>query len=273
MVWRQRSEAPRSAANGATSHTDRGRRAASLGHSAGLHKEPLSRMGVASIVKELGWRDAALYLAGRVLEAASARRLRIVKYYLVAQPIGRPDAKPMRADSATEIATVAADDPLALAFPRPAEIIARRYANGACCTAARLRGEFAGFIWTQRGRYEEDELRCSYVLERPELSVWDFDVYVEPRFRIGRTMARLWSHVDAELAATGVRWSFSRISAFNPGSRSSHARLGAVDCGSALFLLAGPLQLALLPAWPYVHLSANPARAPVLRLSPPALTH
>ena len=161
--------------------------------------------------------------------------------------------------------------PQVFAFPRPASVLARRYAGGARCTVARVRGEFAGFIWTQRMSYEEDELRCNYVLEEPELSIWDFDVYIEPRFRIGRTMARLWSHVDAELAVTGVRWSFSRISAFNPASRTSHARLGAIDCCSALFLLAGSSQLSCLPEWPYLHLSCGKQRAPVLRLRPPHL--
>ena len=68
-------------------------------------------MGVTSIFRELGWADGALYLAGRALEKASARRLRIIKYYLVAQPIGRLSAKPMRPDTSTEITVVLQDDP------------------------------------------------------------------------------------------------------------------------------------------------------------------
>jgi GNAT superfamily N-acetyltransferase len=227
-------------------------------------------MSLRSVFKQMGRVDGSLYLGSRVLERFSGGRLRIVKYRLVAQPIGRAAGPALRADPATVMQDIPQGAALAAAFPRPPEIIARRYEAGATCTAALVRGEFAGFIWLQRGRYEEDEVRCSFVLETPAICVWDFDVYVEPRYRIGRTMARLWGHVDAEQAARGVRWSFSRISAFNPASLASHARLGIVDCGSALFFVAGPLQLSVLPRFPYLHLSAGDSSAPVWRLRPPA---
>lgn len=226
-------------------------------------------MGFKTIFKELGWRDGLWYAATRALEGLSRGRVRIVKYYLVAQPIGQPGSKPMRADAATALVDVAEGDALEASFPRPASVLALRRRAGAQCTAALVRDVFAGFIWIQRGRYEEDELRCTYVLEDPVRSVWDYDVYVEPKYRVGRTMARLWSHVDAELAATGVRWSFSRISAFNPASLASHARLGIVRCGSAVFLCAGPVQLSWLPQRPFLHLSFSGARAPRVHLRAP----
>jgi hypothetical protein len=218
----------------------------------------------------MGWLDGSLYLADRVLRKASGGSARIVKYYLVAQPIGRVDAKPMRSDPATVLCKVAKGDALVASFPRPAEILTRRFEAGATCTAALVQGEFAGFIWLQRSRYDEDEVRCTYVLEVPAVSVWDFDVYVEPRYRVGRTMARLWSHVDAELAADGVRWSFSRISAFNVASLASHTRLGAARRASVLFLAVGRWQLAVMPRFPFVHFSASERLVPVVRLRPPA---
>lgn len=218
----------------------------------------------------MGWLDGSLYLAGRALGKLSGGRARVIKYYLVAQPIGRADTQSMRPDQATLMRKVAVGDTLVAAFPRPPRILERRFAAGATCTAALVRGEFAGFIWLQRSCYEEDEVRCTYVLEAPAVSVWDFDVYVEPRYRAGRTMARLWSYVDAELAADGVRWSFSRISAFNPASLSAHARLGIVRCASALFFTLGRRQLALMSQFPFVHFSASERIAPVMRLRPPA---
>ncbi len=227
-------------------------------------------MSLRTAFKQMGPVDGSLYLCARLMERLSGGRVRIVKYRLVAQPIGRSAGPAMRADPATLIHDIAPGDAMVAAFPRPPDIIQRRYAAGATCTAALVRGEFAGFIWLQRQRYEEDEVRCSFVLAAPAACVWDFDVYVEPRFRIGRTMARLWSHVDAEQAARGVRWSFSRISAFNPASLASHARLGIVDCGGALFIVAGPLQLSVLPRFPYLHVSASDRNAPVWRLLPPA---
>jgi hypothetical protein len=224
-------------------------------------------MSLRSTVKELGWADGLLFIAGQMLQRLSGGRVRIVKYYLFAQPIGAPGTKPLRPDAATQLIDVPASHPLVPGFPRPAPIIAQRYARGGHCTAAMVRDEFAGFIWIQRGRYEEDEVRCTYVLEAPAVSVWDYDVYVEPKYRIGRTMARLWAHVDAALAAEGVRWSFSRISAFNAVSLASHARLGVVRCGQATFLCIGRWQCALLPQG--LHGSAG-RRVPELRLRPPA---
>ncbi len=226
-------------------------------------------MSLASTFKQLRWSNGSLYIAGRLLELASGKRCRIVRYWLVAQPIGQAGVKPLRPDAATALVAVRPGDPLVKVFPRPAEILARRYAAGAACTAALVRGQFAGFIWIQRERYEEDEVRCSFVLGDPASSVWDFDVYVEPAYRVGRTMARLWSHVDAELAATGVRWSFSRISAFNAASLASHARLGTVTCGRATFVLLGSLQLSFVPGFPYLHVSASTHRAPVVTLRAP----
>jgi hypothetical protein len=224
-------------------------------------------MSVLTNVRQLGWLDALLYLGGQVLSRLSGGRARIVKYRLVAQPIGRSDAKPLRPDAATELRAVPAGDALAAAFERPPHVVERRYAAGAACTAALVRGEFAGFIWIQRGAYDEDEVRCRYELQDAATCVWDFDVFVTPRFRVGRTLARLWSHVDQGLAREGVRWSFSRISAFNRESLAAHARLGTVDCGTALFVVLGPLQAALLPAFPWLHLSLR--RAPRIVLAPP----
>jgi hypothetical protein len=224
-------------------------------------------MSVLSNVRQLGWLDALLYLGGQVLSRLSGGRARVVKYRLVAQPIGRAEAKPLRPDAATELRAVPAGDALVKAFERPPYVLARRYADGAACTAALVRGEFAGFIWIQRGAYDEDEVRCRYELLEPASCVWDFDVYVVPRYRVGRTLARLWSHVDQALAREGVRWSFSRISAFNRDSLAAHARLGTVDCGSALFVVLGPLQLALLPGPPWLHVSLR--RAPRIRLAAP----
>lgn len=210
-----------------------------------------------------------MYLAGQVLRRASGDRVRIVKYWLTAQPIGQAGAAPLRPDPSTQLLRVHEGEALAASFPRPPEILARRWAAGAECTTALVKQQFAGFIWIQRGRYDEDEVRCTYVLADPARSVWDYDVYVEPKYRIGRTMARLWGHVDAALAAEGVRWSFSRISAFNAASLASHARLGIVKCGSVAFLCIGRWQLAWLPQAPYVHFSTGERRVPAVHLVPP----
>ncbi|MCU0927174.1 MAG: hypothetical protein MUF44_14505, partial [Hydrogenophaga sp.] len=82
-----------------------------------------------------------------------------------------------------------------------------------------------------------------YEIADPVTCVWDYDVYVEPRLRLGRAMARLWRAVDDDLAARGVRWSFSRINRFNAASMRAHQRLGAVEIGRVMFSVVGSLQL------------------------------
>ena len=87
--------------------------------------------------------------------------------------------------------------------------------------------------------------------------------------RLGRTMARLWKAVDDTLVAEGVRWSFSRINRFNTASVRSHQRLGARSIGSAVFLVLGPLQLALGGGKRLPSVSLGAGIGPQLRIHAP----
>ncbi|MEF7616851.1 hypothetical protein V4F39_23255 [Aquincola sp. MAHUQ-54] len=219
--------------------------------------------------KERGWAVTLMYVAHRILQGVSRGHGGVFPYVLVAQPIGRGSYAQVRDDARTVVRVVDADDPVTASFPRPAAINRQRWAAGATCYAAESGGELAGTIWIQRTRYLEDEVCCEYRLADPAVSAWDFDVYVVPRLRLGRTMGRLWKAVDADLAARGVQWSFSRISLFNAASISSHARLGAVSVGRVVFVRIGRAQVAFLGRWPGVHASLG-RRPPVIVLAPPA---
>lgn len=225
---------------------------------------------IAETLRQLGWGNGLLYLGSRVLERLSAGRARIVRYYLVAQPVPRRPEPSCRPSARDPIAFVEAADPLAGSFPRPPQVIARRFRDGDRCLMARSGDRFTGFLWLARGAYEEDEVRCRYELVDPATCVWDYDVYVEPEFRVGRTFARLWDAANRHLADGGVRWSFSRISAFNPGSLQAHGRMGLERLFSATFLCLGSVQIALIGAAPYLHLSLSPRSRPTLQLAPPA---
>jgi hypothetical protein len=202
-----------------------------------------------------------------MLQLVSAGRAAIVPYVIAAQPVGHSAHSAVREDGHTTVSIVGADDPIVSAFPRPLEVNRVRWARGATCHVARVKGEFAGTIWIQRQRYLEDEVRCDFVLEDAARCVWDFDVYVEPRLRMGRTLARLWKAVDRQLADEGVAWSFSRISLFNPGSLQAHRRLGAVDVATALFFVAGRLELLVSNHPPFVHVGTG--LRPEMRLHSP----
>jgi hypothetical protein len=224
---------------------------------------------LSALRRELGWREGSLYLLDQALARASGGHARLIRYVIVAQPVGRPGATAMRPDRSTHVEPVPAGHPLTAQFPRPAEVISRRYASGARCVSASVGGSFAGYLWWQGDTYEEDEVHCRYRLEGPQRCTWDFDVYVEPRYRAGRMLARLWAAADTQFAADGVRWSFSRIASSNRASLAAHARLGAVERCRAAFLLLGPLQFAWLPGWPWLRLSIGHIGRPELRLRSP----
>lgn len=221
------------------------------------------------LVREMGAPMAALYTLHRLLGKLSGGRARIVPYAIYAQPLGSAALSSVRDDPATVTMRCLTGDSSTNDFPRPGPVIAARFAAGAECYATLVKGQFAGHIWIARNRYDEDEVRCEYVLSDAKRCVWDFDVYVAPAYRLGRALARMWKAVDANLRIDGVAWSFSRISLFNRGSISTHERLGAVRTGHAIFVVIGSAQLALLSASPFVHASLGDPRRPTILLREP----
>lgn len=220
-------------------------------------------------VRQLGSWNAALYFLDRLLQAISRGHVRLVRYLLVAQPVPEQALDGIRHSSASPVREVAPDDPVVRHFPRPPEVIGQRFASGAVCHVAEVRGSFAGYLWLAFGGYDEDEVRCRYEFVDPASSAWDYDVYVVPDYRLGRTFARLWDSANRRLAAKGVRWSYSRISAFNPGSVAAHRRLGLQLLFSATFVCMGPIQLMLAGSAPFVHISLSARSRPRLKLHAP----
>ena len=216
---------------------------------------------------EMGALNGGLYLLHRILQTLSGGRAQLVRYYLVAQPI-HPDAA-CRPSAKNPVTLLDPSDPLIADFPRPPEVIAKRLRDGATCFIARSGETFAGFLWLAHGAYDEDEVRCRYELVDDDRCVWDYDVYVEPAYRIGRTFARLWDAANQHLAPRGVRWSISRISAFNAASLAAHDRLGIKILHSATFICLGSVQISALGGAPYLHIGMSDASRPVLRLRAP----
>lgn len=220
-------------------------------------------------IRQLGWKNGLLYLAHRALSALSGERARIIRYYLVAQPVPEGITSKLRNSTSTEIAFINQNDPLTASFPRPPDVIAKRFADGNLCLAASSHEQFIGFLWIARERYAEDEVRCLYHLDDPQLSAWDFDVYVAPDYRIGRTFARLWEAANEHLSSQGVKWSISRISAFNPGSLQAHTKLGMRLLFSATFLCLGPVQIMTIGKKPYIYISLSSRSTPILKIATP----
>ena len=177
-----------------------------------------------------------------------------------------------RASGATNLSVseVAPGHRLAAQFPRPPTVIARRYAEGAICLAATTGDRFAGFVWLSLGPYEEDEVRCRFVPLPSDTTAWDFDVYVEPAFRRSRAFGRLWDAANDYLRERNIRWTLSRISAFNAESLRAHSRFGGRRIAWAVYLCGGQMQMMVSSLFPWVHASFAAQSRPELRVLAPA---
>ncbi len=229
---------------------------------------PRSALGLlGGVFKEHGRFWGALYIVHQLLARATGGRVRLVPYAFVAQPIGPTAFASLRDDPKTAVRQVGPQDVLTERFPRPQAVNGSRWRSGAECYAVQVEGTFAGHLWLSRGFHSEDEVRCDYRLG--QATVWDFDVYIAPAYRLGRTMARLWKGVNVALAEQRVAWTLSRISLFNRASLNAHQRLGAVRLSTAVFLVAGRLQLAFFTRSPFVHVSVRDGQRPVVDLRAP----
>ena len=219
--------------------------------------------------QRMGFGGGLYYLAVRALSRLSGDRIKMIRYHFVAQPVPA-DAGPVRTSERSPIRQIGVDDPLVAQFPRSGKVLARRFGNADECFAAQVGDRFAGYLWLAYAHYDEDTVRARYILDDPTRSAWDYDVYVDPDFRMGRTFSRLWSAANHHLAQKGVRWSFSRIDAANPASLDSHRQLGVQLLHSATFLLVGRWQLTLASIQPFIHVSGKPEDVPRFVLKPPA---
>jgi len=223
-----------------------------------------------SAIDEMGLLDGSLFLLSRLMNRVSRGRLRLLKYYFVAQPVAERPSPPEPRPPAIQVRAVSAADPIVAAFPRPPAVISARFDSGATCFVAAKDDRFAGFLWLAEKQYMEDEVRCLYVMEPEGEAAWDFDVYVAPELRLTRAFFRLWNAANEFLAQRGYRWSLSRISAFNPPSLAVHRRLGLERVGAGIFLCLGAIQVGFFTGAPFVHLSVRKSTYPILRLRAPS---
>lgn len=217
---------------------------------------------------ELGPLDAVLWGINRLLENIRIPG-RIVRYYFVAQPVAKQAFLPARRGRSIEVRMVPPGDPALCRLPLTDAVLKYRFDQNAVCFGAFQDEAVVGCLWLCLGSYDEDEVRCTFLLEPAGKTAWDFDVYVVPEARGGFTFLRMWDTANAYLRELGVDWSLSRISAFNPASLGSHRNLGARRIASALFLRVGNLQLMVSRSRPCLHLSVSADSVPALTLAAP----
>jgi hypothetical protein len=222
-----------------------------------------------SLATEMGHLNAQLYGANRLFEKWRIPA-NIYRYVLVSQPVSRERLLPRSRRSSIEIRNVEPGDSELLTLPPPAKVIAERYSQGAVCLGAFRERRLIGCIWLCLGSYNEDEVRCRFVPEPSEMSAWDFDVFIVPEYRAGLLFARIWDAANEYLRARGVKWSMSRITAFNAASLAAHSKLGARRLGSATYFRIYRWQLMFSSIAPFCHLSTNDLSVPSVRLRAPA---
>jgi hypothetical protein len=213
--------------------------------------------------KQFGFAAGLLYVADRLLGSFS-RRTRVFVYELMVQPIPDQPYTGMRAIRAFDHREIKRGDPELASMPAPAHVIDARFAQGAICVGTFKQGKFVGYIWLAFDTYEEDEVRCTYVLLPANQSVFDFDLYIFPEFRLGLAFVAIWQNAVALLRSRGVRHSFSRLTRFNLASRTAHAHLGWKLVARAVTLKLWSFECMITTLPPYVSLSLR--RRPRLAL-------
>lgn len=203
----------------------------------------------------IGYLNTGLFILNRFLTSLFGQNICIYKYYLIAQPVNSKSLLPPNKGKKIAIRLINKQDPVIKLFPRPLSIIEDRFEKGAICLVAFKDEKFVGFIWLIFKPYQEDEVRARFIPLPSESTAWDFDVYVEPDYRLGFTFLRLWDEANQMLIKKGFRWSCSRISAFNSNSLKSHAGFGTITLGQAIFFRIGSWQITFSSLHPYIHLS------------------
>lgn len=209
------------------------------------------------LVHELGALTALLYLVDRLLRRISSK-CSFHDYHFVAQPLAAQPRLPPTRGKAFTFRLIQTPAPVLDSLDRPPAVISERFAQGAQCLVATKNDELVGCIWFIRRAYAEDEVRVDYVLPPNGQCVWDFDVFVTESERLGFLFAKQWDAFDALLWPQGVRYTVSRINAFNQRSIASHRSLGAQDCGRALFLRLGRFQWMLSNQRPFIAFGGRP---------------
>lgn len=221
-----------------------------------------------SLCVELGPSNALLY-GMHLLFSRVGGGIRIVRYYFFAQPVGDNPILSGRRGKSIEIRIFSKIDPALNNLPLDDTVIQYRFEQNALCFGAFKENLVIGCLWLCFDGYHEDEIRCSYAPKPENATAWDFDVYVHHEFRTGFVFAKLWDEANAFMRARGIRWSVSRISAFNPVSLTSHRSLGARRCGSLIAFCIGPCELKLASTKPHFHLSFGSGPIPKYGFSTP----
>jgi len=220
--------------------------------------------------REFGLFAGLLYAIDRGFRRLSPG-LRLYVYQLMVQPIPDKLLLPAPLTKHLEIRQIRRGDPEVARMPARPEIKESRFEQEAICLGAFRRGQFIGYIWFCFRAYEEDEVRCTYVLPDNDQAVFDFDLYLFPEHRMGIGFLGIWNGANEFLRSRGIKFSFSRLTRFNLASARAHEHLGWKLVGHAIFLQAWSVEFMVATISPYLHVSFGRSERVQLKLRPDAL--
>lgn len=222
---------------------------------------------LSNIYRDFGTMDGSLYLLQRVLNNLPGD-FGLLKYYLVAQPVPPAPAKPR--PHRLVIRQIERYHYQYDWFPRPRKFIDTRFDQNALCFVAFKNDSAIACLWLKAGSYDEDTVHCRFIPSPAPHAVWDFDVYIDPEHRLGRTFTHLWEHAFEWMREHNIRWTMSRIDAFNLASIRSHRRLGAITVNHVLFWNFAGRQITWSTGRPRMIVSQS--RVPTINVTAPSLT-
>src|SRR5262245_29444679 len=152
----------------------------------------------AAPIREFGWLAGLAYLVDRGLNSISSR-FRLYVYEIMVQPISSKPLLPAGLARHLEVREIRRGDPEIDLMPARPEIKLSRFAQNAMCLGVFKRGQFIGYIWFCFGRYDEDEVRCTFTLTPTDKSVFDFDLFLFPEHRMGLGFVGTWHCANAYL--------------------------------------------------------------------------
>lgn len=216
-------------------------------------------------LRRLGFVGSAAYYIPRAVARVSRGRCTIFPIAFYAVPV--PTDELVR-DTGTGITVKALshDSIPESKFGRPDGVVAQRFAAGHTCIGAANGSDLMGFMWISLDDVEERLVRCVFEPGPKGQVAWDYDFFIAPRYRLGRTFARLWDGARSYLTECGVRASISWIEPSNIGSIRAHERLGARRVGWAAFVSLWGAQLTVCSVPPYFHWSAPGGAAVRIRV-------
>ncbi len=222
-----------------------------------------------SAINIYGFINGLIYITNQLFKRIFKDNVKIDKFYLYAQPISKKSLLPESRLAKYNLFELKKEFVDISKFGRPKHIINQRYSQGGRCIACFKDEVLLGYIWFTLKPYKEDVVCCTYVPKPSKQVAWDYDIYVEPKHRLGFTFMALWDALNKELSRSGYEWSMSRISAFAIESIRSHSRLKAVRLSTLLFFTFFKMQILFATTKPFFHISFNKKNCPTVIVNKP----